>query len=140
MIWEQLKHFTKSEAWGEPDKMNPRLLLELDAFREYLNAPIFISCGTQGRHENGSQHYIGNAVDIVLMSQKFALLDVYLMAERFKFNGIGVYPFWKYNGQAYGGLHLDVGERVGRWIGYPAHGEQKYMAINKVNLKQVGLT
>lgn len=140
MIWEQLQHFKKSEAWGDPDKMNHKLLIELDSFRDYIAVPIYISCGTQGAHATNSEHYKGNAVDIVLMSYKIPLFDVYLMAERFAFTGIGIYPFWRYNGSVIGGLHLDMGERRGRWIGYPVGSEQKYMAINKQNLKQVGLT
>lgn len=139
--WERLKYFSKNENWGDWTRINPKLLIELDSLREYAKVPMFISCGTQGFHAQDSEHFKGNAVDVVLTNAKIDLLDFYFFAERFDFSGIGIYPHWSYLGTNYGGLHLDVGDRRGRWCcSLDQQGKQKYVAINKSNLKLLGLT
>lgn len=128
-IWNQLKHFKITENWGEPERMHPQLLIELEAFREKIATPIVVTCGTQGSHAKESEHYKGNAVDIVLPKVPLKELpDVLMEALRFKFNGLGIYSFWKYNGDVVGGLHLDVRTAKHRalWLCHLEGGKPKY--------------
>lgn len=104
----KVKHFSKNEkndlgknCWGDPEKINPRLIYLLDQFREYLNRPVRINYGTQGSHSPNSQHYLGNAVDLYV--PELSWKEQFLAAVRFPFTGLGVYPFWNNPG-----LHLDV--------------------------------
>ena len=98
-----------------------------------------------------------NAVDIIVPKFKGSLLDLYLTAERFNFNGVGLYNGWKYKGKVVGGLHLDMRlldveadgtfyYRTNRWLGVSTPvkkrgklvASQKYHAFNEANLKKHG--
>ncbi len=134
-VWSQLKFFNESEAWGDPSKISPRLLTTLDSFRGYLGCRMTVTSGTQGVHTDGSAHYRGEAVDVVVTLRALGKdnanhltnivkpLDVLLAAMRFDFGGIGLYPDWKLqkakDNDQYLGLHLDVRqhERKSLWIG-----------------------
>lgn len=107
--WSKLKYFNRAEAWGEPDRMSHELLVELDLFRGFIGQPITVTCGTQGQHVPGSFHYDGLAADLVFPGCKPSdLLDLMLAASRFKFGGIGLYPYWRCNGVKTGGMHVDM--------------------------------
>lgn len=100
--WEQMNHFSPDENWGDPTEMSFNLLKRLDALREFCGNPIVIDCGyaTNG-HTKNSQHYLGKAADFHIVG--VSLINQYLLAERFNFGGIGVYPGWNNPG-----LHCDV--------------------------------
>ena len=157
-VWDKL-HFFKPENtidnWGEPERINPELLLKLDDFRSALGTFIIVTSGTGGEHSPNSQHYLGNAVDIVVPKFKGSLLDLYLIVERFNFNGIGLYDGWKYKNKVVGGLHLDMRPlktdedgtlfyRTNRWLGVSKKVKkrgkfvttQKYHSFNEDNLKK----
>jgi len=107
--WEDLKYFKKDskiDKWGNPDKMDPFLLLYLDEFREAIGTPLIVTSGY--RAGDPAQHGLGRAVDVVAPEFKGPLFDLYLIAERFNFGGIGVYRDWLYDGKRIGGLHLDT--------------------------------
>lgn len=132
--WSRVKYFSPDENWGDPEKMIPELIYTLDAFRKYLGRAINVNCGwsTKG-HSSKSQHYIGRAADISFGSSSVDLLPIYLAAERFGFNGLGLYPDWYHPG-----LHLDV--RVlnvnapkHRWIRVDK-GDIGYIDLNAENL------
>ncbi|MDI3547905.1 MAG: Peptidase [Halanaerobiales bacterium] len=104
----EVKYFTKNEkndlgkvCWGEPDKINPLLIYLLDQMRGFVGSPFRINYGTQGVHSPNSQHYLGNAVDGYFPG--LSIKEQFLIAIRFPFTGIGVYPYWNNPG-----LHLDV--------------------------------
>lgn len=107
--WNKIEHFTRSEKWGDPEKMNLMLLIELDRYRDYLKRRMIIHCGTQGKHTPDSQHYHGFAVD--LHAEGIPLFDAFIAALRFGFTGIGIYPQKKKKkgdpGWYNPGLHLD---------------------------------
>lgn len=137
MIWDELKYFKPNENWGDPDKIDHHLLIALEAFRELIKEPIHVNCGTQGEHVPNSLHYQGKAVDVCFPEIKKPLIDYYFFAERVGFGGIGVYPYWRYNNQIIGGLHLDVRD-VGvasRWIGVKIDHKTQYFGFNWENLK-----
>lgn len=103
--WASIKHFSATEAWGDVARISPGLVRTLDQYRDFIDTKIIITCGTQGAHTEGSQHYLGTAVDVVFPDiSKKDLFDLFIAALRFPFNGVGMYPHWK----PYGGLHLDV--------------------------------
>lgn len=148
MYPNNLKHFQASE-FSDPDRMNHDLLYRLDALREYLNTEIFISSSTGGDHVSNSQHYLGNAVDVLFPKWQGSLMSLFLIIERFGFSGIGIYPKWKINSKTIGGFHLDVRTvskfQYKRWIGIPRLDESKnkvitaYLPFNMINLSKQGL-
>ncbi len=141
--WKQLKHFSAFENWGEADRMQLRLVKALDIFRDVAGTPILVTCGTQGKHSEHSEHYQGGAVDILFPNIFLpGLLDLFLLATRFdEFDGIGIYPHWRLNGVAHGGLHLDVREVKSKayWMGVPGAGGQRYVSLNAEHLRKYGL-
>jgi hypothetical protein len=140
--WTGLKFFRRTENWGNPDKMEKWFLYELDAYREHIGTAILVTCGTGGIHVKGSQHYIGQAADIMFPGKSRAeLFDLYMAATRFKFGGIGLYPNWKLEGKELGGLHLDWRQAPVKalWLGAEVNGTQKYLALNTENLRKYGL-
>jgi len=137
MNWPQLKNFSPNENWGNPEKMDHRLLKLLDVYRTVVDEQIFVSCGTQGQHVQNSLHYQGKAVDILFPNQHRSLFDCFLIAERFNFGGIGIYPDWVYNGKKIGGLHLDIRivDYAARWIGVKEFETTLYLSLNKDHLQ-----
>lgn len=148
--WAKLKHFKRSDNWGDPDKMSRSLLFELDAFRAFIGRPIVVTCGTQGVHSPKSQHYQGLAVDIVFPGAKPCdLIDTFFAVARFNFNGVGLYPHWKMNGQKVGGMHLDQrvltpGQHKAQWMAIPittpeGKVSQQYINLTRHNLIRHGV-
>jgi len=136
--WKKVTHFSKDEqiyyngkmvnAWGNPKKINPKLVYNLDALRIqtgvpiHLTSPAFVDSG----HSNKSQHYKGNAADT--RPKGISYLEYYLACERFQFTGLGLYDT--------GFIHLDVRPKdylQSRWIRI----DGKYLAFNKENFLKV---
>lgn len=127
MIWQRLKHFSKNENWGNPDKMNGLLLITLDEIRDRCDNRIIIHCGTQGQHVENSRHYTGDAVDFHVenMSLKNSYSIILNVFEDFQIvnkTGLGIYLDWKNQG-----FHLDLRPGKGRW----ARIEGKYTGIEQ---------
>ena len=111
--WKQIKHF-KKEEFGDGDKMHIRLVNRLDSFADELKHPVIVTSGyAMGGHVSNSYHYKGMAADIIVPA--VPLLDLYLFADKFGWNGLGIYPFWKYKGIRTGGLHLDIRDVPASW-------------------------
>lgn len=131
-----MKYFKKSE-FDDFDKMNPALIERLEALRAYVATPIVITSSTGGVHEPDSEHYKGNAVDIIMPNTHKSLFDLYLAVERFGFHGVGIYPHWRYADEIKGGFHLDLREFedcYARWMGVNINGKQSYVALNQENI------
>ena len=142
-IWSKLKYFGRKENWGDPDKMDECLLLELDQLRYHLQSPLVILCGNQGKHSKNSYHYIKNgscAVDLIIPEYKKTPFDLILDVTRFKFTGIGYYPHWRYKDSLGFGLHLDMRKsKPARWMGIKDDkGIQKYIELSYENLIKYG--
>jgi uncharacterized protein YcbK (DUF882 family) len=110
--WERLDHFSIEEktraykpAWGDPSKMNLYLLLQLDAMRKYVGHPFRIHCGYEtAGHSSRSYHSrdgVGRAIDFDCA--EVDVEELFFIALRFDFTGIGKYPYWNHPG-----LHVDV--------------------------------
>ena len=64
MIWDNLKHFKRTEAWGNPDRMDANFLILLDYFREMVGVSFVVTAGwANSGHAENSYHYKGRAVD-----------------------------------------------------------------------------
>lgn len=101
-LWSSVEYFNDSENWGDYRKMNVRLIFWLDALRRSVNLPIVIHNGyEEGGHKDGSQHYLGRAVDLHI--EGLTPQEQVWEAMKFPFTGIGMYEFWNNPG-----LHLDT--------------------------------
>jgi hypothetical protein len=129
-IWNELKYFKKSE-FNYPDKLKKEILLKVDCFRAHIQSKLIV---TSDFREGPGQHQ-GFALDIIAPDWKSHLLDLYFQAERFGFDGIGVYSFWQYYGRTTGGLHVDFGgrEKAARWLS-PEKG--LYLPLDILSLKK----
>ena len=107
--WNTLRYFkkdSKTDKWGDADKMDSFLLLFLDELREAIKTPLIVTSGY--RKGDLGMHGLGRAVDVVAPRWEGSLFDLYLTAERFGFAGIGIYRDWVYDGKKTGVLHLDT--------------------------------
>lgn len=142
-MWSSLnlKYFRADSTldnWGDPSKISPQLLLKLDKLREKLGSRLIVTSGYRSDNPN-SQHYYGHAADIMFPDTQEDLFDLWLLAERVGFNGIGIYPHWKYQGVALGGLHVDLRLEDARWMGVMENNSQIYLPLNKFNLQRYGI-
>lgn len=112
--WTRVRWFRRDEWRDDPDAILPATVYLLDELRDAAGAPIVIHVAAdldRTAHVPGSSHYPtdmapATAVDFHIVGMP--LLDQWLLAERFPWRGIGVYPFWSHPG-----LHCDL-RPVGR--------------------------
>lgn len=110
--WTLVKHFKREEWIKDPDRVLPDLVYLLDEVRDAAGVPIVIHVAWDDRgHEPDSSHYteardLATGVDFHIVG--LPLLDQWLLAERFPFSGLGLYPFWQSPG-----LHGDL-RKLGR--------------------------
>jgi hypothetical protein len=104
-----------------------------------LDCQIVVTSGY--RQGDKAEHGKGQAVDIIVPDYKGRLLDLYMIAERFNFGGIGVYPEWSFNGVVTGGLHLDTRVNLtgARWVGVKVAGSNEYLGLTQDVLKKYGV-
>lgn len=112
-LFSGIRHF-KPEEFRHPDKLSAIALTTLDTMRDregdlraiYIVVNEDFAPGRQG-HAEKSRHYFGDAFDIVIKDsitrQPLPLLEQFLIAIRYCWTGIGVYPFWNLPG-----LHVDT--------------------------------
>lgn len=121
--FDGIKYFKPNSAddyWGEPHKIDRQLLLQLDALREFLEMPIYVTSGF--RAQVWSPHVLGVASDIVVPNYKHGLFNLFLIICKFKFTGIGLYQEFTVETLRCGGFHVDVRrlkrhEHKSMWIG-----------------------
>lgn len=111
-----IKHFSRSENWGDTSKLNPFLIPVMDIIRGRLGYPIYINNAyQQDGHTDGSQHYIGNAVDFIVKGIDFktAIIEIERILEELGISdyvGLGIYPDWNT-----AGFHIDIRGYKARW-------------------------
>ena len=92
-LWNSVEYFNNNENWGDHRKMNVLLIYYLDALRRHVDLPIIIHNGyEEGGHEDGSQHYLGRAVDLHI--EGLTPGEQVWEAMKFPFTGIGMYMYW----------------------------------------------
>lgn len=99
-VWSELKHFKKSENWGDPDKMDPAFLIKLDRFRGWIGHSFKVNEGyAADGHAPNSYHYRGMAVDGRFMdgNRPLSLEEHIAICMKAPFGGIGIYT-WSKNG------------------------------------------
>lgn len=127
------KYFSKKDV-ADFHNIDPVVLRRVDELREAMGRPIYITSGY--RRGDPNAHGKGLALDIVCPGAD--LLQFYEEAEKLGFNGLGVYPHWKWHGRQIGGLHVDMWNAGRRWMGVrdPEDGPQYYIKLNAENLKK----
>lgn len=110
MIFKYLTYFDRSE-FTEPEKMNPNLLLMLDAARHFAGIPFVINSSYRSKNHNSSvggvsnsSHLQGLGVDIACSnsSDRFIIVNALVRAG---FTRIGI-------GQHH--IHCDIDINKGR--------------------------
>lgn len=110
--WGRVRHFQRAEFRYDPDRLEPDVVYLLDEMRDAIGKSIVIHVAWDNEgHVADSSHYtltrdFATAVDFHVVG--VPLLDQWLFAERFPWNGLGVYPYWEHPG-----LHCDL-RRIGR--------------------------
>ncbi len=142
--FEGLKHLVPHSNdfnWGDPNKLDLQLLLKLDSFAEQCGGRVVVTSAYRPASD-GSQHKVGKAADVMVIGTKLRLIDLYHLAERCGFQGIGIYPAWRYNGTILGGLHVDVRDTTGphaKWMGIAVGTKQIYIGLTNENLTKYGV-
>jgi|GEM_PF-892902 len=106
--WKRVRHFSPKERWGNWRKVDRNLVFLIDAFREFVGKPVVLhnAYDTAG-HTDGSYHYRGMALDAHV--EGMTLMDMFFALTRFdEFNGVGLYPFWTWDGKLCPGFHGDI--------------------------------
>ena len=102
---EGMRHFLPIE-FSYPDLMDDHTLNMLDEMRDQEQG-IYITINTDYRPGDPRWHGKGKALDLVIRSQAtreaLPLLQQFLIANRYLWTGIGVYPYWNTPG-----LHVDT--------------------------------
>jgi len=112
LTWNDIKWF-KAEEFDDRHKINlgkdmdMETVHRLDSLRGWVACPIIITAGydSQG-HSSDSYHYKGKAVDFIICSD-MTMREQWRYIKISGFNGIGVYPDWKYE-DFRGGWHCDT--------------------------------
>ena len=110
--WAKVRHYAPAEWRDDPQRALPDLVYLLDDVREDVGRQVIIHvCWEAGGHVPESSHYATfteYATGVDFHIEGLPLLDQWLFVERYAFNGIGLYPFWRTPG-----LHADL-RRLGR--------------------------
>ncbi len=116
--WELVDLVSRSDNWGDPDKMDSITVLLVDKVWSMLgpDMSIKIHCAydTEG-HSPKSQHYLAKAVDFHIEGCSFPdaifLIESILIALQVDgLVGLGIYPEWNNPG-----FHLDTRGTRARW-------------------------
>lgn len=107
--WNYIRYFSPdcaADNWGDPYKVKWGLVLYCDLLREFVKKPIIIHCAYERRpFSPASQHNYGFAADLHI--KDLPLIEQFMAAVRFPFNGIGVYSWWNNPG-----LHCDIRRKL----------------------------
>src|SRR5574343_85090 len=134
--WKKLKYMTIKDNWGDPSKMSRALVYNLENLRVYCGKPCVLTCPAYSNsgHSTNSQHGLGNAADLKILHS--TLLEMYILAERFNFTGIGLYPN---NGNPF--IHVDMRPTdplnvQSRWIAIGDPNNWTYIPLNEENIRK----
>lgn len=118
--WSDFKYFSEKEfrppGFEDEVPMGLGFLLKLETLRHQVGSPLIIhrngGFAVAGHAEN-SLHYMGLAADLHIVGEGGGtvrhVLDQALLAHKWTFLSIGIYPFWKSPG-----LHLDDRSAIGK--------------------------
>ena len=130
LTWGDVRWFTDadfddSHGVNKGKDMDMETVHRLDSLRGWVGCPIIITAGydSQG-HSTDSYHYKGKAVDIIICTE-MTMREQWDYIKISGFNGIGVYPDWKYK-DFRGGWHVDTRDIPQVWR-QVAKGEYFYL-------------
>lgn len=141
-----LKRVTERDMqhnWGAIQQIDRSIIKTLDMWAATHNMALIVTCGTGGKHTDGSFHYpttdrLGIALDFMLPNvRRRELPDVLLKLLAFPFGGVGIYSEWAL-GQGLpciGGFHVDMRPNSikATWLKGP---ESVYIGQNMANLRK----
>jgi len=113
------KYFDLSENWGDPKKVSIPLIKQVDKYREALGHRLHISpiegavyAEDKGHTEDSWHYIIPGRNNLAMALDAFPegdLFRAWILALKFPFSGVGVYPYWKWPAKGLiGGIHIDV--------------------------------
>ena len=117
--WKDIKHFAAQDfkdhyGVNKGEDMNMEVVGRLDSLRDWIKCPIQVTAGYDSKgHSEMSYHYRGLAVDIIICSL-MRLREQWTYIRTAGFEGIGIYPNWKYKIYS-GGFHLDLRDIPQLW-------------------------
>lgn len=139
--WKKSKYFSKNENWGNVYAISRQLINRANIYRAAIGVPIIVHNSFEKTgHALNSRHYqyhrvlkkyFSDAFDFHFKDYKVNLIEAYICAERYGFNGIGLYPN---AGRPF--MHLDtrpIKDFKKRWIQTDT-GE--YVTLNYENLRK----
>ena len=117
--WKDIKWFTPDNfndkySVNKGQDMNMEVVGRLESLRDWIKCPIQVTAGydSQG-HSDMSYHYKGLAVDFIICTL-MNLREQWAYIRTAGFEGIGVYPHWKYKIYS-GGWHCDMRDIPQLW-------------------------
>lgn len=140
---KKLAYSIPNPSWGDVGIISQSLVDKVDLFCQEIGSRFIVTSGTGGIHK-ADWHSKGLAVDGIpecVIANPHKLFDCFIAASRMGFGGIGIYPYWRYNGSVVGGLHLDVRPATftAYWMGIEdAARKQSYIELTYENLKAHG--
>ena len=130
LTWGDVRWFTDadfddSHGVNKGKDMDMETVHRLDSLRGWVGCPIIITAGydSQG-HSTDSYHYKGKAIDIIICTN-MSIRQQWQYIKISGFNGVGVYPDWKYK-DFRGGWHVDTRDIPQVWR-QVAKGEYFYL-------------
>ena len=130
LTWGDVRWFTDadfddSHGVNKGKDMDMETVHRLDSLRGWVGCPIIITAGDDSQgHSSDSYHYKGKAVDIIICTD-MTMRQQWQYIKISGFNGVGVYPDWKYK-DFRGGWHVDTRDIPQVWR-QVAKGEYFYL-------------
>lgn len=129
--------------WGDLQLIDRSIIRTLDMWAARHKIAIIVTCGSGGKHVDGSYHYptqdrLGIALDFMMPNvRRRELPDLLLKLLAFPFGGVGIYSEWKLapNLPSIGGFHVDMrpSSIKATWLKGPEDG---YIAQSMANLRK----
>jgi hypothetical protein len=147
---KKAQFFDLGENWGNIDMVHYRLIEVMDTYRKFLGSRIHISPVEGAVHDESKGHTDKSWHYIIPGRNKFSraadifpdceLYEAFIMALRFNFTGVGVYPYAEYQDKGIikedtmrGMLHLDLRTAPNFRVIWWKDLKGKYHYVNNVN-------
>ena len=129
--WAKRWAFVRLDQFTEIEKMTVDMMDELNNLCKYASAihgwGHYIN--SSYRIQGTGQHTKGRAVDLVLYRSRLGDIDVlsqFIFALRFRFNGVGFYPYWSTPG-----IHIDTRQDTDFRALWFQDKDKKYKDVNE---------
>jgi len=116
--WQTIQFFKpygSFDNFGEPLRMDYRLVSLLDIFRYVIGLKIKVHGAYEDGHSPTGYHKrngVGMAIDFHIIADPYPVATWHKLDTMWWMGGLGIYPFWNNPG-----YHIDVGPAGRRWYG-----------------------